>query len=173
MNSFFRHLGTAGLLAALALGALMLLPPLAGYERYVITGGSMGDTIPKGSIVYDKPVPVAFLRVGDLVTYTPPAGSGPGGRVTHRIVWIGRGSDGAPAFRTRGDANGAADPWRFELHGARQARVAGHVPYVGYVLAALGLRWVRMLVIGLPAALIAVGLFASAFRPEPVSEATA
>jgi signal peptidase len=167
MTSLMRHLGTAGLLAALALGALMLLPPLAGYQRYVITGGSMGDTIPRGSIVYDKPVPVPSLRVGDVITYTPPPGSGPGGRVTHRIVWIGRGADGARAFRTRGDANAAVDPWRFELREARQARVAGHVPYVGYVLAALGLRWVRMLVIGLPAALVAVALVVGAFRPQP------
>jgi signal peptidase I len=165
MTSFIRHLGTAGLVAALALGALMLLPPLAGYQRYVITGGSMGDTIPRGSIVYDKPVPVSALRVGDVITYTPPAESGPGGRVTHRIVWIGRGADGARAFRTRGDANASVDPWRFELRGAHQARVAGHVPYVGYVLAALGLRWLRMLVIGLPAALIALVLVVGAFRP--------
>jgi signal peptidase len=169
MNSLLRHLGTAGLLAALALGALMLLPPLAGYQRYVITGGSMGDTIPKGSIVYDKPVPVAFLRVGDVITYTPPAGSGPGGRVTHRIVWIGRGSDGAPAFRTKGDANRSADPWKFELHGERQARVAGHVPFAGWTLAALAIRWVRMLVIGLPAALIAVGVLVGAFREPSVA----
>ena len=102
MNSLLRHLGTAGLLAALALGALMLLPPLAGYQRYVITGGSMGDTIPKGSIVYDRAVPVSSLRVGDVITYTPPAGSGPGGRVTHRIFWIGRGADGAPRLPHQG-----------------------------------------------------------------------
>ena len=28
-------------------------------------------------------------RVGDAITYTPPPGFGPSGRITHRIVWIG------------------------------------------------------------------------------------
>jgi signal peptidase len=171
MDKLLHHLATAGLLAAHALGALMLLPPLAGYERYVITGGSMGNTIPKGSIAYARAVPVSALRVGDVITYTPPAGAGPGGKVTHRIVWIGRGPDGAPAFRTRGDANAAADPWRFELRGARQARVEAHVPLAGWVLAALAIRWVRMLVIGVPAVLLAVAMLASAFRPESVEVA--
>src|SRR3954447_24648098 len=44
------------LLGLLALGTLMLLPPLAGYERYVIDGGSMGDTLPRGSIAYEEVV---------------------------------------------------------------------------------------------------------------------
>ena len=34
---------------ALVLGALMLVPPLAGYERYVVTGDSMSGTIGRGS----------------------------------------------------------------------------------------------------------------------------
>ena len=49
----------------------------------------------------------------------------------------------------------AADPWTFSLDEATQARVAFHVPYVGYVLSALAIRQVRMVLIGLPALLIA------------------
>jgi signal peptidase len=151
---------SAVLVLACALGVLMLTPAVVGLDRYVITGASMGDAIPKGSIAYTRKVPVADLRVGDVITYTPPAGAGPGGRVTHRIVWVGRGASGARAFRTKGDANASPDPWKFELHRATQARVAGHVPYAGYPIAALSLRWVRMLVIGLPAALIALAMLA-------------
>jgi signal peptidase len=153
--------GAAAVAAALALGALMLVPPLAGYERYVITGESMSPAIERGAIVYAKPVPVAALRVGDVITYTPPGG---GGKVTHRIVWAGRSTSGARAFRTRGDANASPDPWRFELRGPTQARVAADVPYVGYALAALAVRWVRVLLIGVPAALMAVGVLAGAWR---------
>ena len=152
------------LLGALALGALMLLPPLAGYERYVITGDSMSGSIDRGAIVYAKPVPVRDLRVGDVITYAPPPGSGPEGKVTHRIVWRGAGASGDAAFRTKGDANRAADPWRFELANRNQARVETHVPYAGYAVAALGVRWVRMLVIGLPAALVAVAVLGGAGR---------
>jgi signal peptidase len=163
-----RHLrsaaGAVALVAALGLGALMLVPPLAGYERYVITGGSMSGSVERGSIVYARAVPVADLRVGDVITYDPPNGAGPTGKVTHRIVWAGRGATGARAFRTKGDANAAADPWRFELRGRTQARVVAHVPYAGYALAALGLRWVRLIVIGVPAALLAVGVLAGAWR---------
>ena len=115
-------------------------------------------------------MPVADLRVGDVITYTPP---GHGARVTHRIVWTGRGADGGRAFRTRGDANASADPWRFELSGPTQARVVGHVPWAGYALSALSVRWVRMLVIGLPAALVALALLAGAWRDARAAEEAA
>ncbi len=165
-----RRAELAGLLAAFALAALMLAPPLVGYERYVVTGDSMRGSIGRGSIVYAKPVPVAALRIGDVITYTPPGG---GRRVTHRIVWAGRGSSGARAFRTKGDANAAADPWRFELRRTTQARVVASVPYAGYALAALGVRWVRMLVIGLPAALLALAVVVAACREARAESAEA
>ena len=163
---------TAAIVGALLLGAVMFLPPLAGYERYVITGNSMGHTIGRGAIVYAKPVPVAELRVGDVITYPPPPGAGPEGKVTHRIVWAGKGASGTPAFRTKGDANKTADPWRFELRRPTQARVEADVPYVGYVLAALGIRWVRIAVIGVPALLVAIAVLAGAWR-EAGEEASA
>jgi signal peptidase len=149
-------LATALCAACLGLAGLMLLPGLLGYQRYVITSGSMTGTYDRGSVVFDEVVPVSDLRVGDAITYTPPAGSGPSGRITHRIVWIGSDQFGRQTLRTKGDANEAADPWTFTLDGATQARVAFHVPYVGYVLSALAIRQVRMAVIGLPALLIAL-----------------
>src|SRR5947199_7551562 len=111
--------GTAALVAGLVLGALMLVPTALGYGRYVVTGGSMSGSYPRGSLVFDEEVPTASLGVGDVITYRPP---GRHGLVTHRIVWTGRARDGARAFRTKGDANGGPDPWRFELHGPTQAR---------------------------------------------------
>src|SRR5437764_702085 len=116
------------LAAGALLTALMLIPAVLGYGRYVVTGDSMRGTYPRGSLVYAKSVPAASLRVGDVITYRPPGGVGPRGLLTHRIVWVGRGADGAPSFRTKGDANDHPDPWRFELHGARQARVVFSVP---------------------------------------------
>jgi signal peptidase len=148
------------LAAGLACGSLMLLAGPLGFQRYVITGGSMTGTIDRGSVVYDRVVPTQSLKIGDVITYTPPKGDGPGGLVTHRIIWIGRDRSGARAFRTKGDANPAADPWRFVLAAPTQARVAFHVPYVGYAFVVLGDRRARMLVIGLPALLIAISLLA-------------
>ena len=158
-------LATALCAMCLSLAGLMLLPGLFGYQRYVITSGSMTGTYDRGSIVFDDVVPVSDLRVGDAITYTPPPGSGPTGRITHRIVWIGSDQFGRPALRTQGDANESADPWTFTLDGQSQARVAFHVPYVGYVLSALAIRQARMLLIGLPALLIAVAIVLS-FRRD-------
>jgi signal peptidase len=154
--------GGVALLGLLAIAALMLLPPLLGYQRYVIEGGSMGGTIPRGSIAYEEVVPAARIRVGDVITYRPP------GRrerlVTHRVVWSGRDGRGARVYRTRGDANAAADPWTFAPRAASQARVVFHVPLAGYALAALSVRAVRVAAIGGPALAIALAAFARALR---------
>jgi signal peptidase I len=149
--------------AGLCLAAAMLLPAAFGYHRYVITGSSMQGTYDRGSIVFDKPVPVTELAVGDVITYTPPADTGVRGLITHRIVSIRDGKQGA-SFRTKGDANEKADPWRFELSQPEQARVAFSIPYLGYGIAALSMLPVRMLIIGLPALLIAVALVARLWR---------
>jgi signal peptidase len=149
--------------AGRCLAATMLLPPLLGYERYVLTGGSMDGTYDRGSIVFDREVPVVDLRVGDVITYKPPPESGLEGLVTHRIASV-RDDEGVPTFVTKGDANEDRDPWRFTLDQPTQAKVEFHVPYVGYALAALSVREVRMLVIGLPALLIAVALAARLWR---------
>jgi signal peptidase I len=42
----------------------MLLPVAFGYQRYVITSGSMTGTCDQGSIVFDKTVPTSDLEVG-------------------------------------------------------------------------------------------------------------
>jgi len=141
-----------------ALAAATAIPAALGMEHYVIVGGSMTGTIDRGSVVFEKPVPIGALRVGDIVTYTPPAGKGPGGLVTHRIVSIRRTPGGSRLFRTKGDANQSADPWRFTLDTPTQPRVVDHVPYLGYPLAALEIRWVRMIAIGIPALLIAISV---------------
>jgi signal peptidase len=142
----------------------MLVPMAFGYHRYVITGGSMTGTYDRGSIVFDKAVPVADLKVGDVITYSPPASTGVHGLITHRIISVkDHGTDGA-SYRTKGDANPAADPWRFQLDQPTQAKVAFAVPYLGYGIAALSMLPIRMLIIGLPALLIAFMLIARIWR---------
>ena len=160
---------TCVLVTLLALA--FLLPALFGLQRYVITGDSMTGTIDLGSVVYDEVVPVNELRVGDIITYRPPPGSGIDHMVTHRIVSIHDG-----VYRTKGDAVPQQDPWKFKLDSSQQARVAFSVPYLGYPLIWLADRETRMLVIGLPAALIgliSLGQVFSALRPRRRQEETA
>jgi signal peptidase I len=154
----------AALAAALVGAMAMLIPAVLGYDRYVITGGSMAGTYDRGSVVFAKEVPTAELRVGDVITYAPPPDAHTDGLLTHRIVSIRRHGAGPGVLRTKGDANRAADPWRFKPHGPVQARAALGVPYLGYAFAALSIREVRMLVIGLPALIIALALLIGLWR---------
>ena len=160
------------LLVLAALAALLLVPAAMGLQRYVIVSGSMTGTYDRGSLVLDEVVPVSQLAVGDVITYRPPAGAGPGGLVTHRIASIAR-ERGRLVFRTKGDANAARDPWTFSLARPRQARVRAGIPYAGFALAALSRRQLRMLLVGVPAALIALVSLAGLWRetappPAPV-----
>ncbi len=156
-----------GLLTAVCLGTMLvavvglLVPALLGYQRYVITGGSMTGSIPKGSVIYSRLTPVESLREGDVITFVPPGLTQP---VTHRIVSIRPDGDAELTFRTKGDFNASVDPWDVHLTGPAQARYSFHVPYIGYALAALAIRQVRMLLIGVPALIIALSLLVSLWR---------
>src|SRR5690606_2568450 len=121
-----------------------------------ITGGSMSGTFEKGSIAFEKPVPVTDLEVGDVITYLPPVDAGVSTLVTHRILTAEPGEGGSRVFTTPGDANADPDPWRFTLVGGTQPVVQPTVPHVGHVFMALADRDTRMIVIGAPAARIAL-----------------
>ena len=146
----------------LILALAVLVPALLGYQRYVITSGSMTGTYDRGSLVFDKVVPTSSLRAGDVITFRPP---GHAGLVTHRIhdADLGR-------RQARADHQGRRQPRRptpgarSTLGAASQARVAFHLPYLGYGLAILSEKRVRMLVIGLPALLIALSALAGLWR---------
>lgn len=152
----------ATILVALA----FIVPTAFGLERYVINGSSMSGSIDLGSVVFAEVVPVSQLEVGDVITYQPPRESGIDHLVTHRIVAIH--DDGT--FVTKGDANPEVDPWRFRLDRPDQARVTFDVPYVGWVFLTLQDRSLRMLLIGLPAlviALVSLAQLVGALRRQP------
>jgi signal peptidase len=155
-----------GLLIAVcvAAGCLTILPAVLGFQRYVVTGTAMNGSIAKGSVVFDRSVPTSSLKVGDVITYQPPAGvKVSGNSVTDRIVSMTTGADGRTIFQTKGDSNTANDPWSFYLSGANQAKVAMHIPYAGVPLGLLATRPVRIAVIAgilvLIALRIGIGLF--------------
>jgi signal peptidase len=159
-----RRIGLGLTIVAIGLAASMLIPLVLGYQRYVITSGSMTGTYNRGTLIYDDTVPTSSLKVGDIITYTPPPGVTQPGRLTHRIYSITVGKDGERTYRTKGDANPVADPWTFQLAKTTQARVAFGIPYLGFVFAALSIPFVRILLIGLPALLIALGAAASLWQ---------
>lgn len=147
-------------LAALGLGALILVPAALGLQRYVIETGSMTGSLDPGTLVLSKHVPIADLRVGDVITFTPPKEAGLPGIVTHRIVKVDRAPNGAPLFTTKGDANRTADPVPFTSQQPTQALAVYDVPHAGRVFQALDTRNGRLLVFAIPAFLIAAGAVA-------------
>jgi signal peptidase len=133
---------------------LVLLPIGLGLQRYVMTGDSMAgdrpDSIGRGSVVLERVVPVDDLRLGDVITYRPPASAGVDGMVTHRIVAIDTNG-----ITTQGDANVEPDPWRLSPEVDTVPRVVFTVPWVGYAYLVLAdpILWVL-----LAAAILTLGL---------------
>jgi signal peptidase len=165
-----RVLGLLLCALALVLALAVLAPALLGFQRYVITSGSMTGTYDRGSLVFDRVVRASSLRAGDVITFRPP---GQAGLVTHRIASV-RVERGQRVFTTKGDANSTPDIWgAITLHDARQARVAFHLPYLGYGIAALSDRGVRIVVIGLPALLIALSTLGALWREAGAEARTA
>jgi signal peptidase len=150
-RSIGRRLVNLGCLLVMLLALLFIIPALFGMQRYVIVGGSMSGTFEVGSVAFEKVVPVEDLAVGDVITYQPPAESGIETLVSHRIVSIH-----GDTFRTKGDANKDVDPWTFQLTADNQPRVAFTVPLVGYLFIALADQSTRLVLIGLPAGVIAI-----------------
>jgi signal peptidase len=171
MRRFVRGLLAVLITAGAAVAVIgLLMPAVLHLQRYVITGGSMTGTISRGSLAYDEYVPSSTLKVGDIITFVPPRMHGP---VTHRIISIKTDQRGNSLFRTKGDANKAADPWQFALTNRTQARFVFAIPYVGYVLAVLSLRLARVVLLGIPAALIFFSIVVSMWREAGKEKAKA
>lgn len=80
----------------------IVVPALTGLEAVAVTSGSMHPSIEVGDVVLlDTGAPPA---PGRIATFRHPRA--PDELVTHRLDGVQDGS-----WRTRGDANGSADPW--------------------------------------------------------------
>jgi signal peptidase len=152
------------LLIAFAFGAMLLVPTALGMHHYVILTGSMTGTYDRGSIVFDRPVPTAGLRVGDVITYSPPPGQTAHSQVTHRIHRLRHGRDGLRIYQTKGDANLVQDPWTFQLPQPTQDKVVFSVPYAGFGLGVISDRHYRMFLVGIPALLVALSVLRGLWR---------
>ena len=95
-------------------------------QIYTVLSGSMEPNYHVGSLVYVKPVDVAELKVGDVITFE----LGGGIRGTHRIIEVLE-DNGSLTFQTKGDNNDHADanPIRPE---AIVGKVKFTIPYLGF-----------------------------------------
>jgi len=107
---------------------------LTGLSLFVVTGGSMEPTIHKGALVFVEPVQPAAVRLGDVITFVHYDQI-----TTHRVISIDTTAAGL-AFKTKGDANEAADPDPMVFPG-QVGLVRGSLPVAGYAVAYVQYYW--------------------------------
>lgn len=166
-----RRLTSAAIGALIVLTLVLLAPVALGLQRHTITDSAMGGSYDRGTLVFGDAVPVNDLRVGDVITYTPPANSGVTEPVTRRITAIHNGT-----LRTRADGLALDDPWNVPLDEVVQSRVMVAVPYAGYVFIGLANSRIRLALALIPlTALLLVGLArrGAAGRRRPLTDAIA
>jgi signal peptidase len=157
----------AGVVVTLVAAYAALL--VIGFKPVAVYSGSMRPTLGVGSLAVDRVVPASSVRVGDVITFNDPYIKGR--LVTHRVAQIVPTKQGL-AYRTKGDANPARDPWAIRLND-RVGRVAFHVPLAGYLLYYAHTREIRGLLLILVAGFVLIGLLRWIWRREPARPAEA
>ena len=151
----------AGAVVTLVVGYAALL--VAGFRPVAVYSGSMRPTLGVGSLAVDRVVSASSVRVGDVITFNDPYVKGR--LVTHRVAQIVPTKHGL-AYRTKGDANSARDPWAIRLND-RVGHVAFDVPLAGYLLYYVHTREIRVLLLIVFAIVVLVGALRWIWRSEP------
>jgi signal peptidase I len=114
------------------LGALSLVavPRLLGYGTLIVQGGSMGESIPIGSLVFTQSLPAENVQLGDVILVREQTQSGGAVPKLHRVISLER-RDGQVVVWTKGDANDTPDPLPYVLPG-EVLTPAYHLQYLGY-----------------------------------------
>ena len=105
-------------------------PSVAGYQMYIVLGGSMSPTFEAGSLAFLEPVGAEEIARGDIITYS--SSSAGDGLTTHRVMEV-HNLDGQLSFTTRGDANEVDDPEPV-LAQNLVGRVVHALPYAGFLM---------------------------------------
>ena len=152
-----RLLYAAFICALLALAtalAVAVVPRLFGYGTLVVHGGSMGERIPNGSLVFARWIPAEKVKVGDVILVREETAGDPARPKIHRVVWLEQ-NEGQVLVRTKGDTNETVDP-RLHVLPSHLATPARTVPYLGYAIGFVQtpLGWVLLVL--LPATLLSI-----------------
>jgi signal peptidase I len=125
--------------------------PLAiGDRSFTVLSGSMTPAIETGDVVVTEPISPLSARVGDIVTFLDPEGTGK--LFSHRVQSVH--SEGAEVeFVTRGDANTSTEHWNVAADGDI-GRVVYRLPKLGYALAWSGSGPGRIALFVVPALLL-------------------
>jgi signal peptidase I len=110
--------------------ALSFVPTLFGFETLIVASGSMGRTLPIGSVALTRAVEAGAVSVGDVVSFRH---RGQEETITHRVVGVAR-QNSQYSFTTKGDANREPDVDNVIVGGSRIHRVEFVVPVAGHLV---------------------------------------
>ena len=148
--------------------AAAVAPQLVGFRSFTVRSGSMTPAIETGDVEVTQPISPLSARVGDIVTFVDPEGTGK--LFSHRVQSVRVVGDEV-AFVTRGDANTSTERWRVPVGGSI-GRVVYRIPKVGYALAWVDSAPARLALIAIPALLLLWAALVRIWRPAPPPEAS-
>ena len=152
------YLGTAAALI-LFLSIPAFLTPF-GYRAYIIYGGSMGHSLPGGSVGIAKRVDAEAIAVGDVVALHRSSQSLP---ILHRVIAIDA-SSGTPMLITQGDANKEPDATPVGLQG-KGDKIVLAIPWIGYVANFSHGAFGRLLLFYIPLSLLVGSVLWDTWKP--------
>jgi len=135
---------------AIALAVAVALRLFGGYGTLVVSGGSMGDSIPNGSFVVARWLDPDDVAIGDVILVTEDVGGSETRPKLHRVVFVEQDADHV-SVRTKGDGNTAEDPLLYVLPD-RVLTPAYHIPYLGFLVAMVSSPLGWLLLVALPGA---------------------
>jgi signal peptidase len=139
--------------AIVAFLGLAVGPHVFGYRTLTMLTASMAPEIEPGDVAIVTPIEMSEITEGMVITYHMPIGDH--SLVTHRVVSVQTGPDGAVSVQTKGDANDAVDPWTATLEGDTAYEVQAVVPEIGNLIQALRTPVVtQVLLYGAPTLLV-------------------
>jgi signal peptidase len=150
--------------ATTALLLALFSPYLVGGNSFTVMSGSMTPAIRTGDVVVVQRVPARDARVGDVITFRDPEGSHR--LITHRVRRLRIAANGTVSFVTKGDNANAVQRWSVTGDGSiGLARV--RIPFLGYALWGTRQPLGRLVLVIIPALLLAASEVRRLWRPRP------
>jgi signal peptidase I len=168
------RVGALSVTLGIAIGGfgVVVAPSLFGGRSLTVMSGSMEPALGVGDVVINSRVSPAEVRVGDIVTFNDPEGTGK--LITHRVRRL-RIVDGTAKVVTKGDNTNAVERWDMPATGTL-GRVEYHVPLLGFLVFWLHGPFASVALIVIPAVLLAGYELWRIWRPDrpgPLGDAPA
>jgi signal peptidase len=146
----------------LGIFGVIVAPSLFGGRALTVMSGSMEPAIGVGDVVINSHVAPAQVRVGDIITFSDPEGTGK--LITHRVRRM-RIANGTAHVVTKGDNTNAVERWDIPAGGSL-GRVEYRVPMLGFLVFWLHGPFASVALIVIPALLLAGFELWRIWRPQ-------